>query len=209
MQALSRYGHVRHSCLAATLFALVAPGVQAQSPAGLWQGKLPAPSNFRVVFRIQSANDGFLHGVLYQPDQSVEGIVLSTVTFADSELNVTQLPMDLSYRGKMSGDGATITGTLTRVGKTYPLALVRATPETMWKYAAPPAIAQMVSSPDMAFEVATIKPSRPGTPRDMRTRGRIFSTSGTTVENLISFAWRLRAPRIDGEPGWAQTEKFA
>ena len=66
----------------------------------------------------------------------------------------------------------------------------------------------MASSPDIAFEVATIKPSRPDTPRSIRTRTRIFSTTGTTLENLITFAWQLRAPRIDGQPDWAKTEKF-
>lgn len=192
----------------AIVLASAVLSVHAQSVAGIWQGKMQTASGFRIVFRFESANDGALRGVLYQPDQSVEGIVLSNVTFGDGELSVTQMAMDLSYRGKLSEHGEGIDGTLTRAGKTYALSLARATPETMWKHDAPTAAAAMVSSPNMAFKVATIKPSRPGTERSIRTRTRIFSTTGTTLENLVAFAWQLRAPRIDGLPEWAKTEKF-
>ena len=134
--------------------------------------------------------------------------MLSAVTCANNELNLTQAVMNLTYRGKLSRDGQRIDGTLIREGKTYILQLAPATPESVWKHETSAAVTPMASSPDMAFEVATIKPSRPDTPRSIRTRTRILSTTGTTLENLIGFAWQLRAPCIDGEPGWVKTEKF-
>lgn len=181
----------------------------AQGMAGVWQGKLDIASKFRIVFRIEKSDDGSLRGVLYQPDESADGIVLSSVTFANGELRLTQNAMDAAYWGKASADAQSIEGTLTRQGKAYGLNLVRTTPEAMWKYERPiAALAPMASSPAIAFEVATIKPSRPNTPRAIRTRDRTFTATGATLENLVSFAWQLRAPRIDGLPDWAKTEKF-
>jgi uncharacterized protein (TIGR03435 family) len=199
---------VRCSYLAAVALLFSTLGINAQSCAGSWQGKLQTASSFRIVFRIENANDGSLHGALYQPDQSADGVVLSAVTCANNELNLTQAVMNLTYRGKLSRDGQRIDGTLIREGKTYILQLAPATPESVWKHETSAAVTPMASSPDMAFEVATIKPSRPDTPRSIRTRTRILSTTGTTLENLIGFAWQLRAPCIDGEPGWVKTEKF-
>src|SRR5206468_4148003 len=59
------------------------------------------------------------------------------------------------------------------------------------------------------FEVATIKPSKPGTPgKAFRVRGREFSTFNTTLSDIIKFAYGLHARQIVGGPAWLETEKY-
>ena len=115
MHATSLYENARRFCLAA-LSSSSAAGVHAQTPLASGREKIQ-PSNFRIVFRIENASDGSLRGVLYQPDQSTDGVVLTSVAFAKGELTVTQSAMDLSFHGKMSADGQTIDGMWAREGR--------------------------------------------------------------------------------------------
>jgi bla regulator protein blaR1 len=60
-----------------------------------------------------------------------------------------------------------------------------------------------------AFEVATIKPSKPETQgKGILVRGRQFSTVNTSLSDLISFAYGLHAHQVTGAPAWIETEKY-
>lgn len=60
-----------------------------------------------------------------------------------------------------------------------------------------------------AFEVATIKPSKPDAiGKGFRVNGRMFTTINTSVSDLMTFAYGLHARQITGGPPWLETEKY-
>ena len=60
-----------------------------------------------------------------------------------------------------------------------------------------------------SFEVATIKPSKTDQPgRFFRFRGRHFTTTNTSLNDLISYSYKIHNDQIIGAPGWAGTEKY-
>jgi uncharacterized protein (TIGR03435 family) len=60
-----------------------------------------------------------------------------------------------------------------------------------------------------SFEVATIKPSKADQPgKFFRFRGHRFTTTNTTLDDLISYSYRLHDNQIIAAPGWAGTEKY-
>jgi uncharacterized protein (TIGR03435 family) len=60
-----------------------------------------------------------------------------------------------------------------------------------------------------SFEVATIKPSKADQPgKFFRFRGHRFTTTNTSLDDLISYSYRLHDNQIIAAPGWAGTEKY-
>jgi uncharacterized protein (TIGR03435 family) len=60
----------------------------------------------------------------------------------------------------------------------------------------------------LVFEVATIKPSRPEEQRSVVIRGPRFTTTATSVSDLIMFAYEIQARQIADAPRWLETEKY-
>jgi len=59
------------------------------------------------------------------------------------------------------------------------------------------------------FEVATIKPSGPDARgKTMRVAGRRFITAGTTLNDLITFAYGIHRTQVVGGPAWLETDKY-
>ncbi|NYF79030.1 TIGR03435 family protein [Granulicella arctica] len=58
------------------------------------------------------------------------------------------------------------------------------------------------------FQIATIKPSAPNTSKHTQSRGTKFATTGTTVEDLLKFAYNVHVSQIVGGPSWARTDQF-
>ncbi len=58
------------------------------------------------------------------------------------------------------------------------------------------------------FQIATIKPSLPNTEKHTQVRGTKFATTGTTVEDLLKFAYNVHISQIVGGPSWLRTEQF-
>jgi uncharacterized protein (TIGR03435 family) len=58
------------------------------------------------------------------------------------------------------------------------------------------------------FQVATIKPSAPDATRMMQIRGTRFATVGTTLFDLLIYAYNVHPSQIVGGPEWMQTAKF-
>ncbi len=67
-------------------------------------------------------------------------------------------------------------------------------------------------SPDsnlpLRFQVATIKPSLPEESRALQIRGNRFVTAGTSVIDLLQYAYGLHEAEIAGGPKWLKTQKF-
>lgn len=61
---------------------------------------------------------------------------------------------------------------------------------------------------DAAFQVATIKPSKPDTLPAIQIQGRRFATSGTTVVDIMKYAYGVHVSEITGGPEWLSKEKF-
>ena len=187
---------------------LIAGGaVCAQTITGTWQGTLPIAENPRVVLKIMKADDGSLHGTYTMIDREAAGVPLTSVSFVAPELNIAFVYGSISYRGKVSADGKSVDGTWTQGKQSYPLMLVLATLETLWKRGG--GLAAMSATAHPTFEVATIKPGTAdakGPSIVLRTRH--FAATNRTVEDLIKFAYNVRDRQIEGGPAWLHESRF-
>jgi uncharacterized protein (TIGR03435 family) len=110
----------------------------------------------------------------------------------------------------MSPDGTTVTGEWKQGDKPQPLILLRTTQETAWAIPEPPKkLPPMAADADPGFEVATIKL----TPPDFKGKGfggppGSFQTRGTTLNDLIMYAYRVHTKQIINGPDWMDTDKF-
>jgi bla regulator protein blaR1 len=180
---------------------------------GTWQGTLHVPDGpqFRWVARVTEASDGKLEVTIYNIDNpGAPPIAATSASFQDGAFKFAVQSLDRSFEGKMSADGKSISGTLRQSPLDIPLVFERATPETEWTIPAPPPkIPPMAADADPSFEVATIKPSKPGEPgRAFLVRGREFSTINTTLSDLIAFAYDVQRNQIVDGPKWMFSDKF-
>jgi uncharacterized protein (TIGR03435 family) len=189
--------------------------LQAQDIAGSWQGTLQPPGGnqtLRIVIQISKAADQNLKATLFSIDQGAQPINAATVTFQSPVLKLTIPAIGGNYEGRMSSDGNSISGTFTQ-GAPTPLNLNRATPQTAWAIPEPPPPPKpMAADANLAFEVATIKPSEPGRPGQSILVGRggsnMFTTTNTTLNDLITFAYGIHVRQIVGGAPWLESDKF-
>jgi uncharacterized protein (TIGR03435 family) len=197
-----------------------APGqtAPAQAPAeqggitGTWQATLHAPNgqSLRTVLKIAKDDKGTLKATFYSIDQGGQGIPTSSVSFDGSTLKYGIEFIGLSYEGKMSPDGNSISGNSTQGDHTLPLVFERATPETEWTIPAPPPrIPPMAADADPSFEVATIKPTKPDEQGTFITvRGTELVVVNFSLNDLIKFAYSVQDKQIVGGPDWMGTDKW-
>ncbi len=184
-------------------------GAEKGGIAGTWQGTMRAPDghNLRVVLKIAKDEKGGLSATLYNLEQSGPPMAGSSVSFGKGTLRFVNDFPRLTYEGKMSADGNSISGTVTQNGS-FPLVLERATPETEWATPAPPSrILPMAPDAKPGVEVATIKPAQPGTKLFMLTlRGEDLVVKYLSLTFLMKFAYPTRP--IVGLEGWMDTDKW-
>jgi uncharacterized protein (TIGR03435 family) len=183
----------------------------AQNIVGTWQGTLQVPSReLRTVFKISTTDADALKAVLYSIDQGGQPISANTVTRDGASIKISILGIGGTYEGKVSADGNSITGTWSQGGPPLALTLKRATPETAWTIPEPPPpLKRMAADANPSFDVATIKPSKPGTPgRLFRIQPGHLSTINTTLSSLIGFCYGVHPRQIIGAPAWVETEKY-
>jgi uncharacterized protein (TIGR03435 family) len=207
---------MRKLLFAVTLAIWSAGALCAQDIVGTWQGTLQPPPGgggqpLRIVAKISRENDQ-VKVAFYSIDQGGQPLNASTVTFAGSNLKAAVPGVGGNYDGRLSSDGNTITGTWTQ-GAPSPLNLTRATPATAWAIPEPPPPAKpMAADASLNFEVATIKPSNPSTPGQSilvgRGGGNLFTTTNTTLNDLIIFAYGIHVQQIVGAPAWTASDKF-
>ena len=200
-----------------TVGVLHAAGRQAQTAAsatgivGTWQGTLHAPpqGDLRIVIKVSGTSND-LKAVMYSIDQGGQPIPATSASFADGTFKFAIEFIDGTYEGKMSADGNSISGTWKQGDINFSLVLERATPETEWTLPTPPPkIPQMAADANPGFEVATIKPSKPGTPGKLFTiRGTHFITINTTLMDLITLAYDVQQKQVVGGPDWISSDKF-
>jgi uncharacterized protein (TIGR03435 family) len=181
-----------------------------QNIGGVWQGTLQAGGKeLRIVFRITPADGSGYRAQGYSIDQGNQAIPVS-VTVEGGAVRLGMVAIGASYEGRLSADGASMTGTFTQGASPTSLTLRRATPETAWPIPeAPVPPKPMAADADPSFEVATIKPSDPNRQgRAITVRGRTFATFNTTLNSLLSFAYGVHPRQIVGAPEWADSALF-
>jgi len=69
----------------------------------------------------------------------------------------------------------------------------------------------VAQSPDLQFEVASLKPSQPGAKAGgirPAPGGRRYTVAGVPLKLLFTVAYRIREDQISGGPGWMGTDLF-
>lgn len=179
---------------------------------GTWQGTLHVPNgpSLRTVLKITRDDKSTLHATFFSIDQSAQGIPTSSVSFESGELKYGIQFIDLTFDGKISADGNSISGSQKQGDHTLPIVFERATPETEWAMPAPPPkIPPMSADAHPAFEVATIKPTKPGEQGTYLTvRGGELVVVNFSLNGLIKFAYNVQDKQILSGPDWLSSEKW-
>jgi uncharacterized protein (TIGR03435 family) len=177
---------------------------------GTWQGTLhiaAANRDLRIVNKITKDDKGALKVTDYSIDQGGQAMVATSASFEDGVLKFSIDFIQGKYEGKMSDDGKTITGTWTQGPNPIALNLERANADTAWAIPEPPK--SMPADANPGFDVATVKPSKPGQPGKLFTfRGRSLVTINTSMNDLVTFAYGLHTKQIIGAPDWFATDLF-
>jgi len=184
---------------------------QTQNIVGTWQGALQVPSReLRIVFKISTTDADNLKAVLYSIDQGGAPISASTITRDGSSIKISVVGIGGTFEGKLSADGNSLAGTWSQGPQPLPLTLKRATPETAWTIPEPPPPPKpMAANANPSFEVATIKPSDPSRPgKSFLVRGHEFTTTNTSLTELITFAYELHPKQLTGGPAWLETQYY-
>jgi len=197
------------------VLALTSAGVlHGQEMAGAWQGTLqPAAGGpaLRIVVQLSQAADQTWQARMYSIDQGGQPIN-GAVTLQGSVVKIAVPGIGGTFEGRLSDDRNSIAGTWTQ-GASSPLNLVRATPATAWAIPAPPPPpAPMAANANLVFEVATIKPSSPETRGQSILVGRggsnLFTTTNTTLNDIITFAYDIHLRQVMGGPSWLESDRF-
>lgn len=197
-----------------------APAAQSSSAApasptdivGIWQGTLhitQANRDLRIENKITRDDKGNLNVVDYSIDQGGQPLRANKSSFEGGVFKYSIDAIEGKYEGTMSPDGKTITGTWKQGADMEGLALnmTRTAADAAWPIPEPPK--PMAADAHPSFEVATVKPSKPGTPGKLFTfRGRHAITINTNMNDLISFAYGLHSKQIVGAPDWFGNDLF-
>ncbi len=69
----------------------------------------------------------------------------------------------------------------------------------------------LAQAPDLQFEVASLKPSRPGAEMGgihPAPGGRRYIAAGAPLKMMLTAAYRIRTDQVSGGPGWIDTDHF-
>jgi pimeloyl-ACP methyl ester carboxylesterase len=127
----------------------------AQDITGNWQGTITPPQGkpLRIVLRVTRDDSGALKALIYSIDQGPQGDRADSITMQDSTVKFVVGMIQLSYEGKLSADGNSITGTWTQ-GSQFPFNFQKATKATAWPLDASPHTVQFVTvEPGVKLEV--------------------------------------------------------
>jgi uncharacterized protein (TIGR03435 family) len=208
--------HVRAKRLNRSLNLLIALAILpasalfAQDLTGTWQGAVRNPDTqqeLRTVLKIALSNENPIKANFYSIDQTYL-VFPATLTVQASVVKLSIPGIGASYQGKLSADGATLSGTLKGFSIPVQWTMKRVSADQAWAIPKPPAPHELKSA-DPAFEVATVKPSRPDTVgRGMRVQGGNVSTLNMTLADLVTFAYDIHSHQIIGAPAWVTSDRF-
>lgn len=104
--------------------------LNAQEIVGQWNGILQLPgASLHVVFHVSKDVQGKFTSTMDSPDQGVNGIPVTTTTFADNAITFEITPMKVLYKGTL--EGQEIFGTFSQSGHEFSLNLDRKKSETV------------------------------------------------------------------------------
>ena len=117
-------------CMIALLFAGC---LCAQDITGSWQGTVTTPQGtpHRIILRVIHGDSGAFKARIYSIDQDFAGDWVDSMTVHDSTVQFAVGMLQLSYDGKLSADGKTISGTWAQRGSTL-FTFRKTTPRTAW-----------------------------------------------------------------------------
>jgi uncharacterized protein (TIGR03435 family) len=198
-------------------FAIWSATAFAQDITGTWQGTLQLPANaqrpatdLRIVFKIAKADAG-MKATMHSIDQAGAPAIATTVTVQGPTVKLSIPAAAAEYEGKLDSDGVNLIGTWTQGQGHMPLNLKHVTGDAAWPIPEPPpSMKPMKADAAPSFEVATIKPTAPGTQakglimRDART----FMTVNYSVSDLIAFGYAVSPRQIAGGPPWLESDHF-
>jgi uncharacterized protein (TIGR03435 family) len=196
------------------LITLWGHALLGQSLVGTWQGTLGVPQvprgELRTVFKLSTTDSDTLKAVMYSIDQGGQPVSATSVSVQGSAVKIAIAGIGGAFEGKLSADGNTIAGTWSQGPMPLTLNLTRATAQTAWAIPEPPARPKpMAADANPAFEVATIKPSRPeAVGKGINVNGHQITTRNTSVSDLITFAYGVHGRQVTGGPSWIDTEKY-
>jgi len=139
------------------LAMVIGGSLRAQDIAGNWQGAITPPQGTprRMILRVIHGDSGAFKAKIYSIDQDFTGDWVDSITVHDSTVQFGVGMLQLSYEGKLSSDGKTITGTWTQ-GSGTPFTFRKVTQATTWPLPADPSphTAQLVTvEPGVKLEV--------------------------------------------------------
>lgn len=127
--------------------------LNAQDITGDWQGTLNVAGGLRMVLKISKPDGGGLKAAVYSIDQMPDPLPVSSIALSGADLAFSIDALHVSYQGKLSADGSSISGSFTQ-GKAFPLDFKRATAETAWSIDSSPHKVQFISvDKDIKLEV--------------------------------------------------------
>jgi non-heme chloroperoxidase len=147
---------MRHFKRFMALAAFTALLVYAQDISGDWQGTLkPGSQELRIVLKVAKSDTGEWRATMLSIDQGQDrGAGMSASSFSQDGSNIKFAVAQIrgTYEGKLSADGASITGTWTQ-GQPLPLEFRRATKETAWADPSPHSIQFITVENNVKLEV--------------------------------------------------------
>jgi non-heme chloroperoxidase len=127
--------------------------LHAQDITGEWQGTLNVAGGLRMVLKVSKSDSGGWKAAVYSIDQMPDPLPVSSITLHGADLTFSIDGLHVSYQGKLSADGSSISGTFTQ-GRAFPLDFKRATTETAWPIDSSPHKVQLISvDKDIKLEV--------------------------------------------------------
>jgi len=190
---------------------LVCRSLQAQDIAGTWQGAMQVGKEQRIVMKIAKDAGAGWQGVVYSLDsnRAFEGRATTQMSLQGAELRFAIAPIESSYQGKLSEDGATIAGTWTQGGTAYSLNLARVSGDAVWEI--PKAGAAMAKDADPDWDVVTVKARDPNDANgnsSIGMKGSQFALVNRTVEAMLQAGYGVQKTQIVGAPHWIETERW-
>jgi len=122
------------------VFLLAIAGcLRAQDITGSWQGTITPPQGtpHRMVLRVIHGDSGAFKARIYSIDQDFTGDWVDSITVHDATVQFGVGMLQLSYEGKLSSDGKTITGTWTQ-GSGTPFTFRKVNQAAAWPLPADP-----------------------------------------------------------------------
>ena len=161
----------------------------------------------RLVLKIaKGGGSGGWKGELYSID-SGDASAVPSIMVAGADVRFTIPATEAGFRGKLSADGASMAGIFTQGSGSYPLNLARVTGDAAW--AIPEPDKPMALDADPAFEVATIKQTKPNDPVDGHdAKGRHVTVENYSVNNMIEFAYSVHRRQVEGGPAWLDEQHY-